>query len=209
MLQPDIREIVTFSVKSDGRAIDDEIRVLSAQVLHSENEDASALIRISDGLPGENKFLVTDGETFSLGRQIEIFAGYEDRNTEIYGGAVSTLKLDFTQESESILSVYCDHQPEELQKTTRSPGAPQPVGSPDLELSYGDNILEFSGSCTAEGLFGTVKMPGYAEIRVGHNLMLKGLGNRFGQMVRIVELSHEIIGDNWTTDLKFERLSSG
>ena len=95
----------TFSIKSNGTAIDGTIQVSSVQTWTEINRQPRARLVIFDGSASEQDFPVTASTTFAPGAKIEIAAGYDSTNTTIFTGIVSRQSIEAAAEGSPKLVV--------------------------------------------------------------------------------------------------------
>ncbi len=79
---------ITLEITSQGNTIDDTIEILSMTVNSAINRIPSAEIVVADGDPANSAFPVTDGDTFKLGTEIAIHAGYDGASQPVFKGIV-------------------------------------------------------------------------------------------------------------------------
>ncbi|MBL0739538.1 type VI secretion system tip protein VgrG [Flavobacterium sp. GN10] len=99
--------IATFAVKVNGKAIADELSVLSIHIEKKVNRIASAKIIILDGEPNTGKFDASSSATFAPGASISIEAGYDNTNTIIFSGLIMSQTLRVDNLVGSALEVEC------------------------------------------------------------------------------------------------------
>jgi Rhs element Vgr protein len=98
---------VSFTVKVDGKAINNAFQVVSVDVWTAMNKLPKARLVISDGSPAEETFPISDLKTFLPGNKIEIAAGYSGRETTIFRGLILKQGLEIDQTNASRLIVDC------------------------------------------------------------------------------------------------------
>jgi Rhs element Vgr protein len=81
-------DLITFTIKSNGKEINNTFEVLSAYVDRSINKIPYCEIEIWDGSPTTEDFPVSDSDTFVPGVKIELLAGYHNSNSTIFKGIV-------------------------------------------------------------------------------------------------------------------------
>jgi len=88
---------VTFSIKSDGKAIPDTVGVVSIDVFSTVNKVPKARLEIYDGDAASQEFPVTDSDTFVPGKKLQIAAGYSGGSDKvIFDGVVIKAGLSIT-----------------------------------------------------------------------------------------------------------------
>lgn len=105
---PDLVEStqVTFTVKVDGKPIDDTIQVVSIDVWSALNKLAKARIVIFDGSPARRDFELSNQKTFLPGRKVTVAAGYLGRKeTTIFAGVIVKQGIEIRRNQASRLIV--------------------------------------------------------------------------------------------------------
>jgi Rhs element Vgr protein len=97
--------LVSFSIKSDGKEIPRTFQVASIDTWLSINKIPKARIVLFDGSASKRTFEISDLAVFLPGRKIEIFAGYNFKNTPIFSGLVVRQGIEITQTQGSKLIV--------------------------------------------------------------------------------------------------------
>lgn len=108
-LVPDA-ELVTFTIKVAGKALDSTIEVDSIDTWTAVNKLPRARIVISDGDPAESNFPLSNLDTFLPGKKVEIAAGYDGKETIIFKGVIvrQGLSIDQYEASKLIVDVTDD-----------------------------------------------------------------------------------------------------
>lgn len=104
---PAIPDVVTCTVMVDGQEIDDVINILSIVVLKEINKIPYAKLVIQDGSPAEEDFVVSAGDTFMPGNEIEIQAGYRSEESTIFKGIIVKHGIKKTSYGPSSLEIEC------------------------------------------------------------------------------------------------------
>jgi Rhs element Vgr protein len=88
--------IVTFTIKIDGKTIQEELSVLSVHIEKKINRIAIAKIVILDGEANTETFEVSSSSMFLPGTAISIEAGYDSKNEIVFEGIIisQTLRID-------------------------------------------------------------------------------------------------------------------
>ena len=97
--------LCSFSIKSDGTAIDSTFEVVSIDVWVALNKVPKAQIVLYDGSAAESDFAISSTPTFIPGKKIEIAAGYDGTNKTIFKGVVQSQGIEITRNAPSKLVV--------------------------------------------------------------------------------------------------------
>lgn len=100
-------DLVTFSIKSNGREIPDTYEVLNIAVKEKINSIPYAIITLRDGDPSSENFPIANQSTFAPGNNIQINAGYDSRNDTIFTGIVTRNSIVTNSKVGSVLKVSC------------------------------------------------------------------------------------------------------
>ncbi|MEM1320091.1 MAG: type VI secretion system tip protein VgrG [Bacteroidota bacterium] len=103
-------DLVTFSIKSQGKTIKDTDQVVSITVRKAANRISSCEIVLVDGSAAKQDFPVSDSDTFVPGAKIEVLAGYENSNTSIFQGIVVQQQLQIDSKNGPTLVVHCQDE---------------------------------------------------------------------------------------------------
>jgi Rhs element Vgr protein len=102
--------LVCLSIKSNGKAIDESIPVISVVVRCAVGCIPEARLVVADGDIRNTDWPVADGETFQPGAAISIAAGYDDQEQTIFEGIVVKLGMKISADNESCLVIECRHK---------------------------------------------------------------------------------------------------
>jgi Rhs element Vgr protein len=99
--------LVSFTIKVAGKEIPSTFQVLSIDTWVSINKVPKARIVIFDGDPSESNFEISDLDTFLPGRQLEIAAGYAEKDNPVFKGIIvkQGIEINRTQGSKLIIDV--------------------------------------------------------------------------------------------------------
>lgn len=97
----------TFVVKVNGTAIADELSVLSVHIEKKVNRIASAKITILDGEPNTGTFDASSSSVFVPGAEVSIEAGYDNTNTVVFSGLITSQRIRIDTLVGSALEVEC------------------------------------------------------------------------------------------------------
>ncbi|HTR00577.1 MAG TPA: type VI secretion system tip protein VgrG [Candidatus Acidoferrum sp.] len=99
--------LVTFTVKSGGKAIPDTFQVYSIHIEQAVNRIGVATVVILDGDPATEDFPASSSEVFVPGAEISIEAGYDNQNALVFAGIVTRQTLRVDEEVGSALEIEC------------------------------------------------------------------------------------------------------
>lgn len=100
-------EVITFTVKANGKTIDSKIGVIAIHVFYKVNQVASAELILGDGDMATQKFDASDGDSFKPGTSISISAGYGSDEQTIYEGIVISHALRISDSNLTTLNITC------------------------------------------------------------------------------------------------------
>jgi len=99
--------LATFVVKTGGSALPDTMRVLSVQVEKRINRISMAKIVLLDGSASTGKFEASSSSSFVPGMDLTIEAGYDNSNTLIFKGIITSQSIRIDGLIGSALEVEC------------------------------------------------------------------------------------------------------
>ena len=99
--------LVSFTIKVAGKEIPSTFQVLSIDTWVAVNKVPKARIVIFDGNPATSNFEISDLDTFLPGKQLEIAAGYSQKDTPIFKGIIvkQGIEINQTQGSKLIVDI--------------------------------------------------------------------------------------------------------
>lgn len=100
-------DILTFSIKSNGTQIRDTYQVVSVYIENNINTIPYCVLEILDGSAAKEDFPISDSETFVPGAKIEVWAGYENKDTPIFKGMVTKHSLSVKERHGPTLRILC------------------------------------------------------------------------------------------------------
>lgn len=105
--QKDTDGIINYTIKTDGAALDDSIKVISIEVIKAINKIATAIVTLQDGdMPGKD-FPLSNKDDFKPGKTIEISAGYESSEDSLFKGLIVKHGISISGNNESKLVIEC------------------------------------------------------------------------------------------------------
>ncbi len=99
--------LVSMSIKVNGSAIKDELRVLSVEVDFEVNRIGCAEIVLLDGEANTGKFEASSSSEFVPGNEITIEAGYDNKNELLFKGVICSQNIRINPIEGSVLEVVC------------------------------------------------------------------------------------------------------
>jgi Rhs element Vgr protein len=103
------KDAATFSLKVNGQAVSDEIRIAGIIVYKAIGKIPFARIEIHDGDPSTQTFEVSSGNVFLPGAELQVLTGYRSEETPVFKGIVVSQQLRVRTPGPSILTVYARH----------------------------------------------------------------------------------------------------
>ena len=99
---------VTFTIKTDGKAIDSTISVVAIETFSCLNKIPRAIVTIFDGNAAEADFPASNSKAFLPGAKIEILAGYMGQSeTLIFSGIAVKQAISIAANGAPELSIEC------------------------------------------------------------------------------------------------------
>jgi len=100
-------DLVTFTVKTDGQAINTTWQILQVEVNREVNRIPSAKIIIADGDVAAQDFTASSSGDFIPGKTVEISAGYHSSETTIFKGIIVKHSIKANKNGSSMLIIEC------------------------------------------------------------------------------------------------------
>lgn len=100
-------DVPSFDVLVNGSAMDAGFQVLNIVVSSEVNTIPTAKIMLRDGTPSEQKFPISESESFAPGSAIEIKLGHDQHNSSVFKGIVVRQSLKARESGDSMLIVDC------------------------------------------------------------------------------------------------------
>lgn len=95
--------LTTFTIKVDGEEISAAFNILSIDVFQAINHISFSRILLYDGDAAQQDFEISGGEQFELGKEIELFAGYQMQETALFKGIITKQKIKIKSSGGSLL----------------------------------------------------------------------------------------------------------
>lgn len=102
-----VKDLVSFKIKSGGYQIKDTYQVYSVEVDYAINRIPSAVIKLQDGDVADKDFDAANSADFIPGAEIEIQAGYDADDEIIFEGIVINMRMVLDATKGSVLVVTC------------------------------------------------------------------------------------------------------
>lgn len=190
-------ELVTFQIKSEGKAIEESLQVAELEVYHNVTGVSQARIIF---LAGEDVPQLVDSPELEIGKRIEISLGYDQAEESVFAGILANQNLYVEPEQGAAFEIICealsDLKPSSLTEVRKA--------KPMEVLTYGENILactiqpNANGDAQAEGAF---KVFGNNLLRPGGVVTIEGLGKAFSGNQHVSSVSHHVAKGQWVTDI--------
>lgn len=95
--------LTTFTIKVDGEELSAAFNILSIDVFQAINHISFSRILLYDGDAAKQDFEISGGEQFELGKEIELFAGYQMQETALFKGILTKQKIKIKSSGGSLL----------------------------------------------------------------------------------------------------------
>ncbi|MEO1624807.1 MAG: type VI secretion system tip protein VgrG [Bacteroidota bacterium] len=104
---PQSADLVTHSLKVNGKELGEAYNLLSIQVSKQVNKIATAKLLIADGNASTETFEISNSADFAPGNEIEILAGYHSDEASIFKGIITCHGIQARRSKASVLRVEC------------------------------------------------------------------------------------------------------
>lgn len=101
--------IVSIQVKVEGSFLPEDFQIQSIEINSALGAISGATLSLIDGLPASENYPASESDIFIPGNSIEIFAGYDGKNSLIFQGVITAQELSSNQNVGATLSVSCSH----------------------------------------------------------------------------------------------------
>ncbi len=135
-------DILTTKLLVDGSAIDEKFHVTSIQTTAQVNKIPRATITIKDGELVNPHFPNSDGDTFAIGKEIEIKAGYHSDEASIYKGIIVQHGLTFGKSSGSVIVLECKNIAAKMTIARRTRTFVEKTDSDVIQEIFSENGIE-------------------------------------------------------------------
>jgi Rhs element Vgr protein len=100
-------DLPTFTVLTNGEAISTGIEVIGITIEECVNKIAKATLIVKDGNTADQRFDISNTDSFSPGSVLRIMAGYHKDEQSVFEGIILRHSVKFNQGSPSLLVVEC------------------------------------------------------------------------------------------------------
>lgn len=183
-------DVVTFSIKTDGASIPDDLLITAIEVNGQADGTATAEITIEGDRAYIDGFTRHVFDAFPWEKDIVIALGYHADNKDVFHGKIVKTRLQHRPQYHPTLRVICHGQAQ--------------GSSVDVPVSYGDNILDLDATRSADAYNGSVLANGVAAGPKA-TIKLKELGSLFTGASSVVSVDHEVKGGSWVTRIWFSQ----
>jgi Rhs element Vgr protein len=98
-------DVMSYQILVDGNAVPLSVAVLSMKVTMEINKISSLKLNISDGTVSSGSFVISEGDQFIVGSEIEVQLGYHGSNTTVFKGIIISQAININPSSGSYLVV--------------------------------------------------------------------------------------------------------
>lgn len=141
-------ELITSTIKVEGKAIDSAWQVLAIETRHEVNKLPQGKITIRDGSPAESDFEISNTKVFLPGNKIEIMAGYESKEKPIFKGIIVKQAISIERGGKSVLVVTARDKAEKMTLSRKNGYFPKIKDSALITKLIKDNGLKASVAST-------------------------------------------------------------
>lgn len=96
-------DLATYTILSEGQELPASVGVAMLAVTHAINKVPAARLVLFDGDVATGEFELSDGDLFVPGRKIEIKAGYNNDEEQIFEGIIIKHGLDISKDSSKLV----------------------------------------------------------------------------------------------------------
>ena len=107
---PAVETVAEFKIKIEGDDLPRTVEVVHVHVSKAVNKISMAKIIVKDGDVAINDFLLSKGDLFLPGNQIEISAGSPEKQTTVFSGIIIKQSLSIRSNRASQLIIECRHK---------------------------------------------------------------------------------------------------
>ncbi|MFT5723517.1 MAG: phage protein D [Bacteroidia bacterium] len=192
--------IVSFSIKVDGKSIADTIEVTSLSVEIFSDGTSHAEITVRDG--GKiDPFIVSNSKTFKIGSNVEVGLGYENKTVQVFKGSIVSNDNSMDESHGLVLTIDCVAQTE--MKPTSSDHTPK------LKLTFGRDVLDFQLSqfkndleADKASVEGFLLFQGSSKADPNEAILLQDFAQDYTGAHVIKRVHHLVSDGQWTTEVE-------
>lgn len=96
-------DLSTFTIKVEGETIPASVQVTNVVIVKEVNKIPSVRLRITDGDPSAQDFIVSNGELFIPGKNIEVMMGYHNDDISVFQGIITQHSNKITERNSELL----------------------------------------------------------------------------------------------------------
>ena len=96
-------DLATYTILSEGQELPASVGVAMLAVTYAINKVPAAKLVLFDGDVATGEFELSDGDLFVPGRKIEIKAGYNNDEEQIFEGIIIKHGLDISKDSSKLV----------------------------------------------------------------------------------------------------------
>ena len=104
---PAARDLPTYTVKVAGQALPAALQILTIRVQKEVNRLPTAHITVRDGEPATGNFEAGNADTFTPGKEVEIYAGYHGQEKVVFKGLVIKHGIELRASGTARLNIVC------------------------------------------------------------------------------------------------------
>lgn len=197
-----MESIVSFTIKTNGKAIPDELMAsvirCNSHLLHHSTAEITFLCLPNEANDMSN--LIT--KVFTFNTEVTIEVGYDTVNKSIFTGIVSAQSIIMNELDNLCIIITCKGKTPVI-----ADASPNAV----LELTFGENIMGIDLSANknstavlpADSLYetrGKVKFQGTSQVNAGNTISINNIGDSFNKTYLATGIVHQIAEGNWTTE---------
>jgi hypothetical protein len=191
------QSIPNFSIKSNNKAIGDQIMLSEIKIKEGINQPGIAEITVP--IPGADFTVLNEyGDCFKAGSQVEIALGYGGSNDIVFKGVVTNRAVQ-ADDKGTFITIICRNENIYAPPYNTTTAAV-------LLLTYGSDISsitvnrnEKNPASVLTKFIGQACFPGTALAKPNSMLRLSKLGNLFLEDVFISAVEHLVKDGNWQT----------
>lgn len=96
-------DLATCTIKIEGEAIPADVQVTSVVIMKEINKIPLVRLKISDGDPSAETFVVSNGDKFIPGKNIEVMMGYHNDDISVFKGIITQHSNKITPQKSELM----------------------------------------------------------------------------------------------------------
>lgn len=104
-----MKNVVSYTLRSDGEEFKESFKVKSIVVINEANRIPRADILLLDGDVSKQDFVISNQDFFKPGKKIEIDLGFESKVENVFKGIVVKMSIKIRESNASYLEIVCKH----------------------------------------------------------------------------------------------------